>query len=147
MNKHVDLDELAEIDRELAGEVDDQTIFRLQAEYYNEKIRKPLLRHGEKCDRLTARDCEKHFKKHSVNPKRMLANDIKTIDALQSFLASRQMMKTNLCTGKSKVNFDVLKHWSLLCKQKLDLLRFYHSDFETRKEKRQKTDQHSFNDI
>jgi len=128
-NKTAQLDELSNIDKTLAGNIDDDAIFQIQAKYYNEKVKKPLEKHGIKAPEITAKDCKKHFTTHTINPKRMLANDIKVIDSVQKFLVSSGLVKKNMITNEVKVNIPVLKQWSGLSRNKLDLLRYYKNEY------------------
>lgn len=128
-NKNAQLDELANIDRTLAGHIHDDAIFQIQSKYYNEKVKKPLEQHGIKVPDITPKDCKKHFTKHTINPKRMLANDIKIIDSVQKFLVQNGLVKKNLITNQVNVNIPVLKQWSGLSRNKLDLLRYYKNEY------------------
>jgi len=145
-NKTAQLDELQHIDQTLAGNIDDDAIFQIQSKYYNEKVKKPLEQHGIKVPDITAKDCKKHFTRHTINPKRMIANDIKVIDSVQKFLVQNGLIKKNMITNQVNVNIPVLKQWSGLSRNKLDLLRYYKTEYPNEnKNKRQQGK--SFNQI
>ena len=123
--------QLDRIDHELCGKVDDDAIFRLQAQWYKEHIFEPLRRHEPDTyvHPLSADDCRRHYTYHSVNPKRMLKNDIQFLDNAQRFLQKSGILNKNRGTGKLNMNLSFLKQWNILSSNKLDLLRYYRQEY------------------
>ena len=123
--------QLDRIDAELCGKVEDEAIFALQAQWYMEHIYEPLLRHEPDTfvPSLSADDCRRHYTLHSVNPRRMLKNDIQFLDNAQRFLQKNGILNKNRASGKLNMNLSFLKQWNILSRNKLDLLRYYRQEY------------------
>jgi len=124
-------DQLDKIDKDLCGKIEDDAIFDLQAEFYEEKIRKPSMRlhPDQKFEVLCADDCRRHYLFHVVNPKRMLKNDIMFVDNAQRFLQENGVLRRNQTSGKYSIEMSYLKQWSILSRNKLDLVRYYRQEY------------------
>ncbi len=124
-------EQLDKIDSELCGKVEDEAIFALQAEWYKEHVYSPLKRHepDSTVPLITASDCKRHYMYHSINPKRLLCNDIKFLDNAQRFLQSNGILNKNRGTGKFSIDLSFLKQWNILSRNKLDLLRYFSSTY------------------
>ena len=128
--------QLDRIDAELCGKVEDEAIFELQAQWYREHIFEPLRRHEPDTyvPELTADDCRRHYTLHSVNPRRMLKNDIQFLDNAQRFLQKNGILNKNRSSGKLNMNMSFLKQWNVLSRNKLDLLRYYRQEYAREEE-------------
>ena len=128
--------QLDRIDADLCGKVEDDAIFALQAQWYREHIYEPLRRHEPDTfvPELTIDDCRRHYTLHSVNPRRMLKNDIQFLDNAQRFLQKNGILNKNRASGKLNMNLSFLKQWNILSRNKLDLLRYYRQEYAREEE-------------
>ena len=123
-NHHV-IQRMREIDEQLAGKVSEKEIYRIQAKLYKEHVSDPLKRQGIEAPEVTPDDCKKHFSKHSVNPKRMMANEIQFISTMQNHVRKQNILSRNNVTGETRINDAAVRQWLQLSKHKMDLLKFY----------------------
>lgn len=125
------IDELRKIDNDLIGKASDAAIFQVMAKYYQETIRAPSQRHSpeQAMPYLMASDFQKHFLFHDMNPKRMLKEDIKFLNDAQEFLKKNGIVTENATNGEKKLNMGYMKQWNGLAKTKLDLIRYYTTQF------------------
>ena len=123
-NHHV-LQRMRDIDEQLAGRVSDKEIHRIQAKLYKEHVSDPLKRQGIEAPEVTAEDCRKHFSKHSVNPKKQVANEIQFISTMQTHVRKQNILSRNTVTGETRINDAAVRQWLQLSKHKMDLLKFY----------------------
>ena len=123
--------QLDKIDAELCGRIEDEAIFALQAEWYKEHVYLPLVRHEPESNPpiIDAEACKRHYTFHSVNPRRMLKNDIQFLDNAQRFLQKNGILNKNRASGKLNMNLSFLKQWNILSRNKLDLLRYYRQEY------------------
>ena len=128
--------QLDRIDADLCGKGEDDASFALQAQGYKEHIFDPLRRHEPDTfvPELTTEDCRRHYTLHSVNPRRMLKNDIQFLDNAQRFLQKNGILSKNRGTGKLNMNLSFLKQWNILSRNKLDLLRYYRQEYAREEE-------------
>ena len=122
---HHVIQRMREIDEQLSGKVSDREIFRIQANLYKEHVSEPLKRQGIEAPELTAEDCKKHFSKHYINPKRMMANEIQFINTMQSHLRKNNILSRNNVTGETRINDGAVRQFLQLSKHKMDMLKFY----------------------
>ncbi|MAD25873.1 MAG: hypothetical protein CMO44_17060 [Verrucomicrobiales bacterium] len=125
------IDELRKLDNDLIGKASDAAIFQVMAKYYQETIRAPSQRHSpdQQMPYLMASDFQKHFLFHDMNPKRMLKQDIQFLNDAQEFLKKNGIVTENATNGAKKINMGYMKQWNCLSKTKLDLIRYYTSQF------------------
>jgi len=125
------VDELRKIDNDMIGKASDAAIFQVMAKYYQETIRAPSQRHSPELQMpfLIASDFQKHFLYHDLNPKRMLKEDIQFLNDAQKFIKTNGVVTENATNGAKKLNMGYMKQWNGLAKTKLDLIRYYTSQF------------------
>ena len=123
-NHHV-INRMREIDVQLAGQVSEKEISRIQAKLYKTHVSDPLKAQGIEAPTLSASDVRKHFNRHSVNPRKMTANEIQFITTVQTHLRKNTMLSRNNVTGEVRVNDSSIRSWLQLSKHKMDLLKFY----------------------
>ena len=125
------VEELEKIDKRFIGKISDRAIFQLMADWYTEKVKNPLLKfdpNSQVLD-LTPEFCKRHFTFHSMNPKRIVKEDILFLNNAQEFLKSNGVLKQNMTSGALSINNSYIKQWNILSKTKLDLLRYYKNEF------------------
>ena len=122
---HHVLERMRALDEELSGRVSDQTIFKLQADLYREHVQEPLKRQGVEVPEVTASDCKSHFNKHYINPKRMMASEIKFVNTIQSHVRKQKILSRNTVTGETRINDAAVRQWLQLSRHKMDLVKFY----------------------
>lgn len=125
------IEELEKIDERLIGKVTDRAIFNLMAEWYNEKIKGPLIKYDPNAEvvDITPEICKMHFTHHTLNPKRIVKEDILFLNKAQEFLKANGVLKQNMSSGAYSVNTNYIKQWNILSKTKLDLMRYYKHEF------------------
>ena len=119
------LEEFQKIEDSLLGKVADMFIFETMKKYYDEKIKQPMLRQDINCPDIDVDMIAKHFCYHSINPKRMLKNDILFLNNAQSFLRQNGLLKENIASGTKSLNNGFMKQWNQISKTKIDLMRYY----------------------
>lgn len=124
-NTHEILSRMEEIDNQLTGTVRDDEIYRIQAEMFTEHVQKPLEKQGIKAPKVTPEICRDHFSKHRVNPKRVIAGDIRFVDTMQYHFRKQNILSRNNETGKTKINSNAVKQWIQLSKHKMELIKYY----------------------
>ena len=125
------IEELEKIDERLIGKVTDRAIFNLMSEWYNEKIKGPLIKYDPNAEvvDITPEICKMHFTHHTLNPKRIVKEDILFLNKAQEFLKANGVLKQNMSSGAYSVNTNYIKQWNILSKTKLDLMRYYKHEF------------------
>lgn len=122
---HHVIQRMREIDEQLAGKVSDREIYRIQANLYKENVAEPLKRQGIDVPEVTPEDCKKHFASHSINPKRMMSNEIQFVNTMQKHVRKSRILSRNTVTGETRINDGAVRQWLQLSKHKMELLKFY----------------------
>ena len=89
---------------------------------HNNERKQPMIRQNINCPDLEVDMIAKHFCYHSINPKRMLKNDILFLNNAQSFLRQNGLLKENIASGTKSLNNGFMKQWNQISKTKIELI-------------------------
>ena len=124
-DSHVIVSQMEDIDDALTGTIQDNEIYAIQSQLYTHHVQRPLERQGITAPAITSEHCKNHFGKHRLNPRRVVANDIRFADTMQRYYATQKILSRNNQTGSTRLDSTAMKQWMQLSKHKLDLLKCY----------------------
>ena len=119
------LSKMNSMEESMTGQVSAQEIYRtLYGFYCHQKTE--LERQGMQCPEITEEQIAKHYEKHKINLKNIIANEIFLANEMQVHFRACQIA-TRDSNGRKTLDSKSVDQWIRLSKHKLDLVKYYNS--------------------
>lgn len=119
------IQKMNEIENSLTGSVSAEEIYRIQHQLYEHQVRQPSLRQGKPCPEITLDHIRRHYQRHRLNLKDIVAKEILFVNVMQVHFRRSQIATMNVKDQRKTLNMKGVDQWIKLSKHKLDLIKYY----------------------
>jgi hypothetical protein len=113
------------MEESLTGKIAPAEIYKTLFGFYQHQ-KQELERQCIPCPVLSEDDIIRHYEKHKVNLKNIVANEIFLANEMQKHFAAEQMATRDI-NGKKTLHSKSVDQWIRISRHKLDLVKYYQS--------------------